>query len=58
MPVAEIREKDYDLSMNKYKEVAREAVVYDSPDEILSRIESLETRISEALAEFKEKYMK
>lgn len=58
VPVAEIREKDYDLSMNKYKEVAREAVVYDSPDEILSRIESLETRISEALAEFKEKYMK
>ncbi len=58
VPVAEIREKDYDLSMNKYKEVARETVVYDSPDEILSRIESLETSIAAAIAEFRNEYMK
>ena len=49
VPVEEIREKGYDLSMNKYKEVEREAVVYDAPEVIMERIVSLETQISEDL---------
>lgn len=36
VPVEEIRENDYDLSINKYKEVEREKVQYDSVSTILS----------------------
>ena len=57
VPVEEIREKDYDLSMNKYKEIEREVVEYEQPDVILGRINTLQSQITEALAEFREKYM-
>ena len=53
VPVDEIREKGYDLSMNKYKEVEREVVVYDAPEVIMERIVSLETEIQNALVELK-----
>ena len=48
VPVEEIREKDYDLSINKYKEVEREVVVYDAPEVIMGRIAQLEGEISTA----------
>lgn len=51
VPVDEIREKGYDLSMNKYKEIEREVVVYDAPEVIMSRIEKLESEIQSALVE-------
>ena len=57
VPIEEIREKEYDLSINKYKEVERETVVYDRPEVILERIGKLEHQIAEALAEFQTKYM-
>ena len=57
VPVEEIREKGYDLSMNKYKEVEREVVVYDAPEVIMERIVNLETQINDALNEFRAKYM-
>lgn len=57
VPVDEIRENDYVLSMNKYKEVEREQVVYDAPEVILSRIENLESEISAAINEFRIKFM-
>ena len=57
VPVEEIREKDYDLSINKYKEVEREVVEYEKPGVILSRIDALESEISEALAEFRAKFL-
>ena len=57
VPVEEIREKGYDLSMNKYKEVEREAVVYDAPEVIMERITTLETQINNALNEFRKKFM-
>ena len=53
VPVDEIREKGYDLSMNKYKEVEREAVVYDAPEVIMGRIEQLENEIQNAMVELK-----
>lgn len=53
VPVDEIREKGYDLSMNKYKEIEREVVVYDAPEVIMSRIEKLESEIQSALVELK-----
>jgi type I restriction enzyme M protein len=53
VPVEEIREKGYDLSMNKYKEVEREVVEYDAPEVILERITALETEIQCAMMELK-----
>ena len=53
VPVEEIREKGYDLSMNKYKEVEREVVTYDAPEVIMERITTLETEIQNALVELK-----
>ena len=53
VPVEEIREKGYDLSMNKYKEVEREVVVYDAPEVIMERIATLENQIQSALVELK-----
>ena len=37
----EIKENDWDLSINRYKEIVYEEVKYDEPDKILSRIEGL-----------------
>lgn len=51
VPVDEIRNNDYDLSINKYKEVERVKVEYEKPDVIMSRIQSLEKDINEALYE-------
>jgi len=39
VPVAEIRANDYDLSINKYKEVEREKVEYEPVAQILNRLE-------------------
>ena len=53
VPVEEIREKGYDLSINKYKEIEREKVVYEASDVIFGRISSLEEEILSAMEEFK-----
>lgn len=45
VPKAEIAENDYDLSINRYKEVAYEAVEYDPPRVILERLAKLEDEI-------------
>ena len=57
VPVEEIRENDYDLSINKYKEVERVKVEYDAPDVIFGKIASLQEEINNAMSEFKEKYL-
>ncbi len=44
---AEIVGNDYDLSINRYKEVEYEQVDYDPPQEILERLGKLEDEISE-----------
>jgi type I restriction enzyme M protein len=41
MPLAAIKENDWDLSINRYKEMVHEEVVYDAPSEILDRIKTL-----------------
>ena len=58
VPVEEIRKNDYVLSINKYKEVEREKVEYDSTGVIQGRIEALESEIAAAISEFRTKYMK
>lgn len=57
VPVEEIRENDYDLSMNKYKEVEKVKVEYEEPAVVLDRIEKLTEQIYDAVKEFKEKYL-
>ncbi|MDY2881926.1 MAG: class I SAM-dependent DNA methyltransferase, partial [Romboutsia timonensis] len=49
--VEEIRENNYDLSINKYKEIEYEEVVYDEPSVILGRIKQLEDEITKGLEE-------
>ena len=57
VPVEEIRANDYDLSINKYKEVEKVKVEYEEPSVVLGRIESLQSEITAAIAEFREKYL-
>lgn len=47
----EIVENGYDLSINKYKEIVYEEVIYDAPEVILSRIKNLESEITKGLEE-------
>lgn len=49
--VEEIRENGYDLSINKYKEVVYEEVVYDAPSVIIGRVKELEKEIASGLEE-------
>lgn len=53
VPKAEIAENDYDLSINRYKEVVYEAVEYDPPEVILERLEELEDDIARGREELK-----
>lgn len=57
VPVDEIRQKDYDLSINKYKEVERKQVVYEDPKLILARIEKLEQEICEGMEKFRNEFL-
>ncbi|MGG3006859.1 HsdM family class I SAM-dependent methyltransferase, partial [Geobacillus stearothermophilus] len=41
VPVEEIRENDYDLSINKYKEIEYEEVKYQQPIEIIEKVKKL-----------------
>lgn len=49
----EIADNDYDLSINKYKEIEYEEVVYEKPEVILEKIETLEKSILEDIAVIK-----
>lgn len=57
VPVDEIRGNDYDLSINKYKEVEKVKVEYEDPAVVLGRIQALQSEITAAFDEFKEKYL-
>ena len=49
----EISGNDYDLSINKYKEIEYEEVVYEKPAVILSKLEELENTILQDISELK-----
>ncbi len=51
VPKAEIAGNDYDLSINRYKEVEYQAVDYDPPQVILARLAKLEAEIAEGRKE-------
>ena len=54
VPKAEIEANDYDLSLNRYKEVEHEATVHESPKVILERLAELEAEIAKGRAELEE----
>lgn len=49
----EIVANDYDLSINKYKEIEYEEVEYEKPQVILEKIEALEREILSDIADLK-----
>ena len=53
VPKAEIAEKEYDLSINRYKEIVYEEIEYDPPKKIIADLEKLEGEISSGLKELK-----
>lgn len=54
VPFDEIKNNDWDLSINRYKEVVYEQVDYAPPAEIIAEIEKLDTERSQALRMLKE----
>jgi type I restriction enzyme M protein len=54
VPGAEIAGNGYDLSINRYKEIAYEEVVYEPPQVILKKLRELEDKIREDLNELEE----
>lgn len=54
VPIAEIEANDWDLSINRYKEIEYEEVHYAHPKDILSEIEQLDKERNQALAALKE----
>jgi type I restriction enzyme M protein len=51
VPKAEIASNDYDLSINRYKEIVYEAVHHDPPKKILKRLGKLEKEIEKGMKE-------
>ncbi|KGR80086.1 type I restriction-modification system subunit M [Ureibacillus manganicus] len=54
VPVSEILENDYDLSINKYKEIVYERVTYEEPTVILAKIKQLEDDIQKGINNLEE----
>lgn len=54
VPFEEIKEKDWDLSINKYKEIEYEEIEYPNPKDIMLRLEEIETEITADLKKLKE----
>lgn len=50
----EIKENDYDLSINKYKEINYDEIDYDEPEEIIKKIEFIEEEIMKGLNQLKD----
>ncbi len=53
VPVKEIIDNEYDLSINRYKEIVYEEVKYAPPKKIIGDLEKLEKEIQTGLAELK-----
>lgn len=54
VPFDEIKANDWDLSINRYKEIVYEEVEYDPPAVIIEQIEALDKERQQALAALKE----
>lgn len=54
VPFDEIKENDWDLSINRYKEIVYEEIEYAAPSEIIGEIETLDKERNDALNALKE----
>ena len=54
IPVSAIRENNYDLSMNRYKEIAHEETDCELPMRIIAKLRALEAEIGKGLDELEE----
>ena len=54
VPKSEIERNNYDLSINRYKEVVHEKIEYDKPDVILTRINTLIADIAKQAKQVRE----
>ena len=54
VPISEIRDNKYDLSINRYKEVVYEEKVYEKPAVIIEQIEALDQERTDLLKQLKE----
>lgn len=54
VPFEEIKANDWDLSINRYKEIEYETVKYAAPADIIADIQQLDTERNQALAMLKE----
>ena len=53
IPIKEIKDNNYDLSISKYKEIEYEEVKYEKPEVIKKKILELENKIIKTLEELK-----
>lgn len=53
VPLAEIREHDYELSFNTYHETIREKIQYEAPEKILADIRALQAQFNEIISSIK-----
>lgn len=54
VPRSEIEANDYDLSLNRYKEIEYDEVEHQSPEEILAALDEIEASIVAGMAELRE----
>jgi type I restriction enzyme M protein len=54
VPFDEIKDNDWDLSINRYKEIVYEEIEYAAPSQIIKDIETLDKERNQALAALKE----
>ncbi|MCK9631372.1 MAG: type I restriction-modification system subunit M [Methanoregula sp.] len=53
VPISEIKENGFDLSISRYKEIEYEEVQYEKPEVIIQKIETLEKEIQNGLKDLK-----
>lgn len=54
VPIEEIENNDFDLSINRYKETVYETIEYEAPSKILEDLEKIDSKVSLGLKELKE----
>ena len=54
VPKAEIADNEYDLSINRYKDIVYEEVEYEKPEVIIEQIEQLDIERNNSLRSLKE----
>ena len=54
VPLSEIAENDYDLSLNRYREIEYQVVDHAAPADILAALDELEGEIARGMAELRE----